>query len=129
MEIYFLYFKCVAALIVGLFAHTYTKHDEASELFSKGNVGELTFTDFLKKKPMAHVFNLIMTLFWLLVLPDVIRQYPEIKGSVFLANIVHIIGCAIWGYGNSSLMLRLLGTGTKYAMDVIDKKTNIADGK
>jgi len=124
-----LYLKCFAALIVGLAIHTISKYLEAAELYDKGNVGQLTFTDFIRKKLLSHVLNIICALFWLLFLPDVVRSFPEIKGSVYLANIIHIAVCAIAGWANSSIILKALGTGTKYAMEVIDKKTNIADGK
>jgi hypothetical protein len=124
-----LYFKCLAALFIGLAIHTISKYLEAAEIHNVGNVGDLHFREFIMKKPLAHILNVLCSLLWLIFLPDVIKAYPEIKGSVYLANILHIAICAIAGWANSSIILKALGTGTKYALDVIDKKTNIADSK
>jgi hypothetical protein len=124
-----LYLKCIGGLLVSLVIHTLVKFNEAQELFAKGNVEELTLKAFLRKKPLSHLLNLICALSWLLFLPDIIRAHPVIYGSAFYANIVHILACMVVGYANSSIMLKLLGSGTKYAIEVIDKKTNIADGK
>jgi len=126
-----LFLKCFGGLIIGFAIHTLIKYNEATELFIKGNIQDekLTLIGYLKKKPWSHGLNLICVLSWLLFLPDIIESVPLIKGSQAYANIVHIAGCFVIGYANSSLILKALGTGTKYAMDVIDKKTNIADGK
>lgn len=129
MILFILYLKCFAAMMIGLAVHTITKFNEAKELFDKGNVEELTFSTFLKKKMSSHILNVICSSLWLLILPYAVKQYPTVNDSEYLAAIVHILICAIAGWGGSSIALKFFGTGTKYAMDVIDKKTNIADGK
>lgn len=123
-----LYLKCLTALILGLVIHTGTKFNEVKVLHSTANE-TLTFKSFIKSALMSHIINLTSALLWLLVLPDLIRAVPTIKDSVYIANIAHIGMCALVGYANSSIILKIFGAGTKYVMDVIDKKTNIADGK
>jgi hypothetical protein len=129
MEFNILYSKCLFAILIGVVGHTWKAYKEQEELFARGNVSELSFMEFIKKKPSSHIVNLICSLFWLLLLPDAAKAVPTIRDSVYLANIVHIVGCAVAGWGGSSFLLSVLGKGTKYALDIVDKKTNIADGK
>ncbi len=123
-----LYLKCIVALILGLAIHTGTKFNEVKALHTTANE-TLTFKSFLRSAIVSHIINLSSVVLWLLILPDLIRQFPKVKDSEYLANIAHIGGCALIGYANSSIILKVFGAGTKYVMEVIDKKTNIADGK
>jgi len=123
-----LYVKCFAALALGLVVYTATKYNEVKQLHTTANES-LSLGSFLKSTIASQVVSWACVILWMLFLPDLIREYPKVRDSVYLANIVHIAGCALIGWGNSSIVLKLFGSGTKYVMDVIDKKTNIADGK
>lgn len=123
-----LYAKCFLALAFGLVIYTGLKFNEVKELHKNANE-QLTFKDWLKTTLVSHIINLACVAMWMLLLPDLVKQFPAIQGSVYYANLAHIAGCALVGWGNSSVILKLFGAGTKYVMTVIDKKTNIADGK
>jgi len=123
-----LYVKCFAALALGLIVYTATKYNEVKQLHTTANE-TLSLGSFLKSTIASQVVSWACVILWMLFLPDLIREYPKVRDSVYLANIVHIAGCALIGWGNSSIVLKLFGSGTKYIMDVIDKKTNIADRK
>lgn len=123
-----LYLKCFAAVLLGLVIHTGMKFEEIRKLHVTANE-PFTFKAFLRKAIVSHIINLSCVLLWMIMLPDVIKAFPVINGSEFIANLVHIFGCALIGWANSSIVLKLFGAGTKYVMDTIDKKTNIADGK
>jgi hypothetical protein len=125
---FILYLKCFAAVLLGLTIHTGTKYNEVKALHTTANEA-FTFKDFLKNAIASHIINLSCVLLWMIVLPDLIKAFPKIKDSEYLANIVHIAGCALIGWANSSIILKIFGAGTKYVMDTIDKKTNIADAK
>lgn len=123
-----LYVKCFLALALGLTVYTATKFNEVKQLHTTANE-TLTFKNFLKATIASQIISWACVILWMLFLPDLIREYPKIRDSVYLANIAHIAGCALIGWGNSSIVLKVFGSGTKYVTDVIDKKTNIADGK
>lgn len=128
MALAILYAKCFIAVLLGLVIHTGTKFQEVKQLHVKANESYGPGL-FFKTTIVSQIINIASVLIWMLVLPDVIKAVPTINGSVVIANIAHILGCAVIGWANSSIVLKLFGSGTKYIMDQIDKKTNIADGK
>lgn len=123
-----LYVKCFLALVLGFTIYIMTKFNEVKILHTTANE-TLTFKAFIADTITSQVISVACIVVWMLVLPDLIKEYPKIKDSIYLANIIHISGCTLVGYGNSSIVLKIFGAGTKYIMSVIDKKTNIADGK
>ena len=123
-----LYVKCFLALALGYVVYIMTKFNEVKALHTTANE-TLTFRSFFRSTIASQIISMSCVVLWMLVLPDLIREFPKVKDSEYLANIVHISGCALIGWGNSSIVLKIFGAGTKYVMDVIDKKTNIADGK
>jgi hypothetical protein len=123
-----LYAKCFLALALGFTVYIMTKFNEVKALHTTANE-TLTFKAFLSATITSQVISAACVIIWMLILPDLIKEYPKVKDSIYIANIIHIGGCALIGYANSSIVLKIFGAGTKYIMDTIDKKTNIADGK
>jgi hypothetical protein len=126
MDAYILYGKCLIAVTLGLVIHTASKFQELYKLHVTANE-PLTLSEFLRMTIVSHVINVACVAMWMLALPDFIRAMPTIYGSEFAANVVHIFICGTVGYANSSIILKVFGSGKRYILTKIDQKTNVAD--
>lgn len=118
-----LHFKCLIAVAIGLGIHTASKFQEVKKLHEKAHE-DFTFVKFLEGAKVSHIINSLCVLIYFIALPDVIKAIPTIYGSKAAANVMHIFLCGIIGYSNSSIILKVFGSGKKYILHRIDEKTN-----
>jgi hypothetical protein len=122
METYFLYFKCFASLVIGLTVHFAQKFEQQKALAA----GPYTWADFWNATIVANIVNALCAAFWMLIVPDGVKAVPQVYGSVFLANIVHISACFAVGYFNSAVILKIAEAWRRH---VLRKVRERADGK
>lgn len=116
-----LYAKCFAAVWIGFIIHTLSKYTTNRDLAIKAN-SLYPFGQFLKDAWPSHTINMLCVCLWMIAFGEFLKAYPDFPWYMW------IIISAIVGWGNSSIVLKLFGSGTGKILKIIDEKTNIADG-
>lgn len=117
-----LYLQCIAMFILGQGLDLFLmKIPELRTLWAKSN------ESFSWKKYWASDWNVIVGTL-ILCAVCVIGSDQVLKLKPAIVDYIKWLFVALGGFG-SSVIVTKWGSAKKYILDVIDKKTNIADGK
>lgn len=114
------YLVYLLAGLLGVFIHCLFKAKDLSDYANKANI-KFTAKDYLKKDWFAVSLSLSSLAVWLLIFGEVGAKYPKILDYVIFSFVV-------MGWFGSYILQKVFSRGKSYISDVIDKKTNIADG-
>jgi len=115
---YLIYLLCG---LLGVIAHCFCKAKDIIEYAEKANI-KFSVSEYFKKDLFSVGMSILSVLIWLLIFGEVGAKYPKI---------IDFIRCTfiLMGFLGSYIIQKFFSKGKSYISDIIDKKTNIADGK
>lgn len=115
---YLIFFCCG---MVGLLAAALAL---AKDLQTDARIANLHFTfgEYVEREGLGLAISFVAVLGWMLVFPEAARAQPKIVGWLRLSFIV-VGGTGTWAFQ------MLFGTTKKWIRAIVDRKTDIADGK
>ncbi len=107
--------------LLGMIFHLLAKMQTLRNDFKVANQ-EFVYSKFFKDESIAIASSIVFIVIMALVLPEILTLKPSVEDYV---RILFVMGGALgsWAFGY------FLGKSKKYIRNVIDIKTNIADGK
>lgn len=115
-----IYFKCVAACLLGNLCHIAVKYNALAIDYRKANE-EYSFKHFLRDDKRALVIDLLLSFALVYVADEFVIE------SEWLMNKIKIVFLFI-GYTGSHVILQLMSVGKEKFRGIIDAKTDKADG-
>lgn len=106
--------------LLGVILHCLCKAKDLIEYANKANL-KFSIIDYFKKDWFSVSTSLLSVIVWLLIFGEVGAKYPKILDYI----ICSFIGM---GFLGSYIIQKFFSKGKAYISDIIDKKTNIADG-
>lgn len=106
--------------LIGVFVHCLFKAKDLIDYAKKANI-KFNIRDYFTKDWFAVSLSLCSVAIWFLIFGEVGAKYPKI---------IDFIRCTFIGMGllGSYIIQKFFSRGKSYISDIIDKKTNIADG-
>lgn len=107
--------------LLGMLFHILAKMQTLKNDFKVANQ-EFVYSKFFKEELIGILSSVVFIVIMAIVLPEILTFKPVVESYV---RILFIMGGALgsWAFGY------FLGKSKKYIRNVIDVKTNIADGK
>jgi hypothetical protein len=110
----------IVAALLGLLFVTLNKMQSCKKDFKVANE-QFVLKKFLKDELIAMLMSLIFIILMAMTVKEWIHVKPIVENYV---TVIFALGGAIGSYA----FLVFLGGSKKYIRDIVDKKTNIADG-
>lgn len=106
--------------LFGVLLHCLFKAKDLIDYAKKANI-KFNLGDYFTKDWFAISLSLCSVAIWFLIFGEVSAKYPKI---------IDFIRCTFIGMGllGSYIIQKFFSRGKSYISDIIDKKTNIADG-
>lgn len=106
--------------LLGVIVHCLFKAKDLIDYAFKANIN-YSILDYFKKDWFAVSMSLCSVAIWFLIFGEVGAKYPKI---------IDFIRCSfiLMGWFGSYIAQKFFSRGKTYISDIIDKKTNIADG-
>lgn len=113
--------QCAIAGICGVLYHTIIKAQSVKKRFKAANQ-EFVISKFLRDEALAIASSVITVVLCLVVIDELFRISPRVADYIKALF-------AFMGYTGASIIQHVFGKSEKYILNIIDKKTNIADNK
>jgi len=124
MEHFQIYIICLVAGLLGTTIQILVKLNSLQKKAKAGNAPVPTLGSYIKDDMIALVLGVVFLVTVVYLLGDNgIKNYQDLYANWSRSIFVFV------GYGGSDLAVRVLGRASDKINQVIDTKTNIADGK
>lgn len=114
--------QCFLAGVLGQLLHIFAIKVPAMKERAKVANEKFNLLEYLKDDLAAVLSNVLTILIFLVVLDELIKLKPAVEPYLK-------VGFVFVGFTGSSILISLLGRAQKKLNQVVDEKTNIADGK
>lgn len=124
MEHYEIYLMCLVAGLLGVAIQVLAKLNSLQKKAKVGNAEPVTLRSYLRDDLVAILLGIVFLVACIFILGDQgVRNYQDLYSNWSRSIFLFV------GYGGSDLAVRVFGKASEKINQVIDKKTDIADGK
>lgn len=124
MEHLQIYFICFIAGILGVAIQVLAKLNSLQKKAKAGNAPSVTLKSYLQDDLIAIILGVVFLIACIFILGDEgVKNYQGLYENWSRCIFTFV------GYGGSDLAVRVFGRASEKINQVIDKKTDIADGK